>query len=190
MLLDVSIFLALASRFDVFESHFAGSVVSLSNFSKLNYFRLAFAVFENLALAVLVTVSTHDHRPTHEAAFIVWLVSFHAHCALYVVTYLAASGAPTSCSVRRWRLLQPITTPLQRHIVRRLTIWGLNAVATVCCGAFFIQHKRTCVGGLYSMASLLEWVVVALNIAFHGCALLEFGEHRVSLWARVSDLPE
>jgi hypothetical protein len=158
-------------------------------FHHINGMQLAAAVVENLALSVIVTVSTSDHRRTHEIAFLIWLLSFNIHCVLYMAAYAASSGASfvTSClrlfSVDNKILSSDsiLESEGSHHLTRRWRLWWAFQATLIATVLFFVLHKQTCADGLYSAASFCEWVLVGLNVAFHACALLEFEHIRISL---------
>lgn len=135
-----------------------------------------FHYVEQMALLTLTYVSSSENYQVHELSFIVFAVASTTHMVSMVlldyrlnqirVAHLGKAASPN--------------TPVGRRLAQLVLGFRFKLAAIVATFAalmlaayFFVRHNAYCEDGMYSIFSLLEWLVVCLNVAFHMFMLFE-----------------
>jgi len=110
------------------------------------------AVVENLGLLLIAAVSTYEHRPTHEKAFLGWLIAMLVHLITYNNQNL--QKLCPLLTLRYFRFLPTFymaRSPLSKEEVTSFKLRIIFSVLQVAClilaGYFFVRHNRYCENG-------------------------------------------
>ena len=85
--------------------------------------------------------------------FLIYIITFLSHCCL-----------------------EENTKKVLRPLVLKKILFLLYLLAILACMLCYWRHVTHCEPGVYSLFSILEYVVVILNISLHGTAALDFRE--------------
>ncbi|XP_062519964.1 post-GPI attachment to proteins factor 2-like [Corticium candelabrum] len=136
---------------------------SLSTFyCRLNYVTMILRWTEITALLGLSVISSTENHSAHEKSFILFVVTSYIHMIALLI-------------MLRWSRRRPLTDQEKRSIVVKFTIFVLSLTAMLASAYFFFRHNAYCEPYIYSFYCGLEYVVVALNIAYHGSILMDMG---------------
>jgi len=133
------------------------------NLQWLNGMMAVFCVFENISLFTLCFVSSTEYYPIHEKGFITWAIYQQMKMIINIYLLGKITKHPFHGTLRE-----------RRSWVYRITLWGVNTICVVMAGVVFVVHSSTCVPYLYAFYALLEYLIVATNILFNCCVLLDY----------------
>lgn len=133
---------------------------------------------EQASLLVLTYISSSEHYDIHELSFIIFAVFSNTHMiAMTILDWelnrrrekLPRRGTPSFELLFRQKLQHH-----WRMFYLKLVIVVVTLSSFLMAAYLFVRHNTYCEDGVYSIFSLLEWLTVILNIAFHCLIMIEF----------------
>ncbi|ELU02737.1 hypothetical protein CAPTEDRAFT_19242 [Capitella teleta] len=137
-------------------------------YNTLVWVNMLLNISENFFLILLTCVSSTENYLVHERSFILFIIASECHMLL-------------SLLLNKWsKSYRPLSRKEVAADRKKLAMFLANLMACLLAGYFFYRHNKFCEAGIYTYFAACEYTVVLTNIAFHGCAVYDFGHGAIS----------
>lgn len=140
---------------------------SQSAFEFWNLTSLVLAIIEDLSLCTLTMISSTDDKLIHVLSFAAFMICAHLHFVASLLNNKYARS-PFTEDERRWYRLRVMYATLHT------AIFGFAVY-------LYWRHNEFCEPGVYSIFALCEYLVVLMNICFHGVGFFEWGHLKYAI---------
>uniref|UniRef100_A0A0M3IRM7 Post-GPI attachment to proteins factor 2 n=2 Tax=Ascaris TaxID=6251 RepID=A0A0M3IRM7_ASCLU len=124
---------------------------------------------ELFSLGLLSAVTSNHNHPLHVFAFTTFQVSALVHMMLHLWMYSGSGIAVASKMCRK-------SYRYKRRFLR------LSILLLFSCSFAYYRHNSRCEAYVYSLFALCEYLLVAMNVFFHGTFKYDFAECNVYLF--------
>jgi hypothetical protein len=133
---------------------------SQASFEFWNRMSLILVVIEDLLLCTLTMISSTDDTMIHSLAFSGFMICAHLHFI--------------TCLLTNKRARSPFTEDEKRWYRARIVFALIHTATFMLAIYLYIRHNSYCEPYIYSIFALCEYIVVAMNVCFHGTGLFEW----------------
>lgn len=134
---------------------------SQASFDFWNRLSLVLVLVEDLMLCTLTMVSSTDDEMIHTLSFSLFMICAHIHFI--------------TCLMTNRRARMPFNDDEKRWYRARIIFASIHALTFATAVYLYIRHNTYCEPYVYSLFALCEYIVVTMNICFHGTGLYEWG---------------
>ncbi|XP_064608162.1 post-GPI attachment to proteins factor 2-like isoform X2 [Liolophura sinensis] len=117
---------------------------------------------ENLSLVGLTYISSTENHELHKDCFIIFMICSQLYMLL-------------TCALFKWgRSGKPMSPKESKSYWWKKVLFGINIFSIVLAAYFFYRHNTYCEPGVYTVFSLLEYIVILTNLTFHATSMVDF----------------
>ncbi|XP_064637466.1 post-GPI attachment to proteins factor 2-like isoform X2 [Lineus longissimus] len=125
-------------------------------------------MIENACLIGVTYISNTDNYPVHEMIFVVFMVSSLCYMLLTSIIYQWSKGP-----LEKWTHLEKFSCKCKWYL------WIGIMSCTAALLFFFYKHRVLCEPGALSKFAVFEYIIVVMNIGYHGTLYVDFGDQTI-----------